>query len=140
MVAERMSLGHWLVQDASHKPILTTRAMRHQRSGEMYVCWGIKPGCALGTSHLFSVDYHEAEGSWQVQAHGGGMLAWGGRYYWVGEGVKPGCTPGDFGDGCWPRTAEMSQDINLYSSSDLASWTFESALLNQARPARADAP
>ena len=67
------------------------------------------------------------------------MLAWGGRYYWIGEGAKPGCWPGDFGDGCWPRTLELSQDINLYSSSDLASWTFEGALLNQARPAR-DAP
>ena len=69
----------------------------------------------------------------QVQAHGGGMLAWGGRYYWVGEGAKPGCAPGDFGDGCRPRELELSQDFNLYSSADLASWTHEGVLLNQVR-------
>lgn len=67
------------------------------------------------------------------------MLAWGGRWYWVGEGAKPGCAPGEFGDGCRPRTLELSQDINLYSSPDLATWTFESALLNQACPARTNA-
>ncbi len=67
----------------------------------------------------------------QVQAHGGGMLPWGGRFYWVGEGAKPGCTPGDFGQGCNPIELELSQDINLYSSADLASWTFEGSLLNQ---------
>ncbi|KAK9830574.1 hypothetical protein WJX81_000063 [Elliptochloris bilobata] len=67
-----------------------------------------------------------------VQAHGGGMLPWGGRFYWVGEGAKPGCTPGIFGDGCWPRELELSQDINLYSSADLFAWTFEGTLINQA--------
>ncbi len=59
------------------------------------------------------------------------MLPWGGRFYWVGEGAKPGCTPGDFGAGCNPIELELSQDINLYSSADLASWTFEGSLLNQ---------
>ena len=58
----------------------------------------------------------------------------------MGEGIKPGCAPGEFGDGCWPRTVEMSQDINLYSSADLASWTFEGVLLNQACPARVNKP
>ena len=59
------------------------------------------------------------------------MLPWDGRFYWVGEGAKPGCVPGDFGDGCLPRELEMSQTINLYSSLDLATWRFEGSLLNQ---------
>ncbi len=61
------------------------------------------------------------------------MLPWGGRFYWVGEGAKLGCTPGKYGDGCLPRELELSQDINLYSSADLSAWKFEGSLLNQVK-------
>ncbi len=71
----------------------------------------------------------------QVQAHGGGMLPWAGRFYWVGEGAKPGCAPNpEGGKGCVDLKLEVSQDINLYSSDDLSSWVFEGVLVNQVTP------
>ena len=73
----------------------------------------------------------------QVQAHGGQLLQWQGRFYWVGEGVKPLC---DYSQDPYLVNAsapcygkDVSQHFNLYSSSDLASWTFEGVLLDQAR-------
>ena len=72
----------------------------------------------------------------QVQAHGGQLLQWGGRFYWVGEGAKPFCdytaNPWDAPDNpCYGK--DVSQHLNLYSSTNLASWTFEGVLLDQAR-------
>ncbi|KAK9821806.1 hypothetical protein WJX81_007845 [Elliptochloris bilobata] len=52
----------------------------------------------------------------KVEAHGGGMLQANGLYYWVGEGAKY-------------SASIISKSINLYSSPDLATWTFEGAIL-----------
>ena len=63
------------------------------------------------------------------------MLPWAGRFYWVGEGAKPGCAPNpEIGEGCETLKEEVSQDINLYSSDDLSSWVFEGVLVSQVTP------
>ncbi len=63
------------------------------------------------------------------------MLPWAGRFYWVGEGAKPGCAPNpEIGEGCENLKLEVSQDINLYSSDDLSSWVFEGVLVSQVTP------
>lgn len=53
----------------------------------------------------------------QVHAHGGGIIRVNSTYYWYGTTQKQ--LPG------W-----ISEGINLYSSSDLLSWTFEGAILH----------
>ena len=76
----------------------------------------------------------------QVQAHGGQLLQWAQRFYWVGEGAKPYC---NFSANPWEKPddpcygKDVSQHLNLYSSTNLASWTFESVLLDQARSSSA---
>jgi len=47
----------------------------------------------------------------QIQAHGGGILRWHGRYYWFGE---------DRADGNDPE----KRFVSCYSSRDLVRWTF----------------
>ena len=65
-----------------------------------------------------------------MQAHGGQLLLWGGRFYWVGEGAKQPCDYANSADtACVGK--DVSQHLNLYSSADLASWTFEGVLLDQ---------
>ena len=81
-------------------------------------------------------ELNESAAVLQVQAHGGQLLQWAGRFYWVGEGAKPYCNysanPWDNAtDPCYGK--DVSQHLNLYSSSNLASWTLESVLLDQAR-------
>ena len=64
----------------------------------------------------------------QVQAHGGQLLQRGGIFYWVGEGLKGDCDRVQSPGGC---RDDISQQFNLYSSPDLANWTFVSAVLDQ---------
>ncbi|KAH7560268.1 galactan 1,3-beta-galactosidase [Bipolaris maydis] len=51
-----------------------------------------------------------------IQAHGGGMIKDGGKWYWVGEDKTNGSS---------------FQNINCYSSSNLVEWTYEGALLSR---------
>lgn len=54
-----------------------------------------------------------------IHAHGGQVLKSGNLYYWVGESEKQ-------------TFASKPQSINLYSSSDLKTWTFVKEIFNQA--------
>ncbi|PSN65528.1 galactan 1,3-beta-galactosidase [Corynespora cassiicola Philippines] len=51
-----------------------------------------------------------------IQAHGGGILKAGDRYYWVGEDKTNG---------------SAFQNINCYSSDNLVEWRYEGALLSR---------
>jgi hypothetical protein len=48
-----------------------------------------------------------------INAHGGGVLFYGGVYYWYGEHKLPGKSEAEFADG----------GIHCYSSTDLINWT-----------------
>lgn len=54
-----------------------------------------------------------------IDAHGAGLLAHGGRYYWYGSRRTMNASG-----------TQMDGGIALYSSSDLYAWTFESVLIH----------
>lgn len=57
----------------------------------------------------------------QIQAHGGGITAWKGNYYWFGEDRTPDNDPD-------------KRDVACYSSRDLVQWTFCGQVLAIADP------
>jgi hypothetical protein len=62
-----------------------------------------------------------------IQAHGGGVNFFNGRYYWYGEN-KTGCSAKQSEGKPWHAGA------NCYSSSDLYNWTFEGTVLPATSP------
>lgn len=71
---------------------------------------------------MYDVDGH------QIDAHGGGFLVENGTTYWYGSArlnhPDSGCVPGDLP----PKLCDKG--INLYSSSDLYNWKFESLVVS----------
>ena len=61
--------------------------------------------------------WHDTNGA-VINAHGGGMLAHGGRFYWYGSVRCSGCAG-----------SQMNGGINLYSSADLYTWEHEGLVL-----------
>src|SRR5205085_2561650 len=57
-----------------------------------------------------------------INAHGGGMLYFGKKYYWFGE----------------KRGKHASQGVNVYSSMDLYHWKFESLALSPSNDPQSD--
>ena len=57
----------------------------------------------------------------QIQAHGGGILHWKGRYYWVGEDRTQSNDP-------------EKRYVACYASKDLVHWTFRGQILALADP------
>ena len=57
----------------------------------------------------------------RIQAHGGGITAWKGKYYWFGEDRTPGNDPD-------------KRYVSCYSSRDLVHWKFRGQVLTLADP------
>ena len=57
-----------------------------------------------------------------INAHGGGILYHGGRYYWYGE-YKNG--PTYLPKGSWDGYRTDVIGVSCYSSPDMVDWTFE---------------
>ena len=57
-----------------------------------------------------------------IQAHGGGINFFNGKYYWYGEN-KTGCSASRSDDKPWHN------GVNCYSSTDLYNWNFEDTVL-----------
>lgn len=62
-----------------------------------------------------------------INAHGGGILYHGGRYYWYGE-YKNG--PTYLPKGSWDGYRTDVIGVSCYSSPDMVDWTFEGIVLN----------
>ena len=54
-----------------------------------------------------------------INAHGGGILFYGGKYYWFGQIM----VPGNGGSDAWVG-------VSCYSSSDLYNWSYEGVALS----------
>ncbi|MBJ6364026.1 glycoside hydrolase family 43 protein [Paenibacillus sp. GCM10012307] len=60
-----------------------------------------------------------------IQAHGGGVLFWEGKYYWYGENKD---APTEAAGACGYRTDVVG--ISCYTSDDLYNWTYEGLVLS----------
>jgi beta-xylosidase len=85
------------------------RDVMAQDTGEQAV-----PGITYNqnTSFLTGQIWYDSKGD-VINAHGGGLLYSGNRYYWFGE----------------KRGRSASEGVNVYSSKDLYNWTFEGLAL-----------
>lgn len=63
-----------------------------------------------------------------INAHGGGVLHYGDKYYWYGEN-KSGPTVRLDSVTTWECWRTEAGGVNCYSSSDLVDWTFEGTVL-----------
>jgi hypothetical protein len=73
---------------------------------------------ALRTTFQPGVPWPDNNGV-HINAHGGGVIHFGGRYYWYGEHKIPGRSEQQMADG----------GVHCYSSTDLMNWTDEGVVL-----------
>lgn len=83
----------------------------------------VLPLCAQKTINEFTPgnEWHDTNGD-VINAHGGGVIYDNGKYYWFGE----------------KRGRHASEGVNVYSSTDLYNWKYESLALSQDKDTTSD--